>query len=63
MSSGGNGTPADPLPALLELAGEWPTYGYRRLTFMMRRLGWPVNGKRVRRWMDELDIHGAPPAR
>jgi len=48
---------------LLELAGEWPTYGYRRLSQMMRRLGWPVNGKRVRRWMDELGINGAPPAR
>ena len=48
---------------LLELAGEWPTYGYRLLTQMMRRLGWPVNGKRVRRWMDELGINGAPPAR
>ena len=36
--------------ALLDLAGEWPTYGYRRLTAMMRRLDWPVNAKRVRRW-------------
>lgn len=49
--------------ALLEVAGEWPTYGYRRLTRMMRRLGWPVNGKRVRRWMDELHINGTPPQR
>jgi transposase InsO family protein len=49
--------------ALLDLAGEWPTYGYRRLTAMMRRLGWPVNGKRVRRWMDELGINGSPPPR
>lgn len=49
--------------ALIDVAGEWPTYGYRRLTIMMRRLGWPVNGKRVRRWMDELGIHGAPPTR
>jgi len=49
--------------ALLDLAAEWPTYGYRRLTVMMRRLGWPVNGKRVRRWMDELRLAGAPPAR
>jgi putative transposase len=49
--------------ALLDLAGQWPTYGYRRLTVMMRRLGWPVNSKRVRRWMDELGIHGAPPTR
>src|SRR5205807_6049418 len=38
--------------ALLDLAAQWPTYGYRRLTAMMRRLGWEVNGKRVRRWMD-----------
>jgi putative transposase len=49
--------------ALLDLAGQWPTYGYRRLTAMMRRLGWSVNGKRVRRWMDELGINGAPPKR
>jgi transposase InsO family protein len=49
--------------ALLDLAGEWPTYGYRRLTAMMRRLDWPVNAKRVRRWMNELGIHGAPPTR
>jgi putative transposase len=49
--------------ALLDLAGEWPTYGYRRLTVMMRRLGWPVNRKRVRRWMDELGITGPAPKR
>jgi putative transposase len=48
---------------LVELAGAWPTYGYRRLTAMMRRLDWPVNSKRVRRWMDELGIHGAAPTR
>jgi transposase InsO family protein len=49
--------------ALLDLAAEWPTYGYRRLTAMMKRLGWTVNGKRVRRWMDELNLCGAPPER
>lgn len=49
--------------ALFDLAGEWPTYGYRRLTAMMRRLGWSVNAKRVRRWMDELGIDGSPPKR
>ncbi len=49
--------------ALLDFAGEWPTYGYRRLTAMMRREGWPVNGKRVRRYMEELGINGAPPPR
>jgi putative transposase len=49
--------------ALLDLAAEWPTYGYRRLTALMRRLGWPVNGKRVRRWMDELSLTGVAPVR
>jgi putative transposase len=49
--------------ALLDLAAEWPTYGYRRLTAMMRREGWRVNGKRVRCWMDELGLAGAPPTR
>ena len=49
--------------ALLDLAGEWPTYGYRRLTAMMKRLGWRVNAKRVRRWMDGLGLAGAPPVR
>ena len=49
--------------ALLDLAAEWPTFGYRRLTEMMKRLGWPVNAKRVRRWMDELGLCGEVPAR
>jgi transposase InsO family protein len=49
--------------ALLDTAGEWPTYGCRRLTAEMQRLGWPVNHKRVRRWMEELNIHGAAPTR
>ena len=50
--------------AVARLAGEWPTYGYRRLTAMLRREGWRVNGKRVRRVMAELGIRGkAPPRR
>jgi len=48
---------------LLDLAAEWPTYGYRRLTWMMKRDGWRVNSKRVRRWMDELNLSGHPPKR
>ena len=44
--------------ALVRLAGQWPTYGYRRLTAMLRREGFAVNGKRVRRLMDEQGIHG-----
>jgi putative transposase len=49
--------------ALLDLAGQWPTYGYRRLTAMMRRLDWSVNAKRVRRCMHELGIAAKPPQR
>lgn len=26
--------------ALLELAGQYPTYGYRRLTALLKRAGW-----------------------
>jgi transposase InsO family protein len=49
--------------ALQRLAGEWPTYGYRRLTAMLRREGRAVNSKRVRRLMTELGIHGLLPVR
>jgi putative transposase len=50
--------------ALREWAGAWPTHGYRRLTAMLRRAGLPVNERRVRRLMHELDIVGkAPPRR
>ena len=44
--------------ALGELAGAWPTYGYRRLTVLLRRQGWTVNEKRVRRLMGELGLCG-----
>ncbi len=46
-----------------ELAGAWPTYGYRRLTVMLRRAGLRVNAKRVRRLMHELGICGEAPKR
>jgi putative transposase len=49
--------------ALRELAGAWPTYGYRRLTAMLHREGLQVNAKRVRRLMHELDICGEAPQR
>jgi putative transposase len=49
--------------ALARLAGRWPTYGYRRLTALLRREGWAVNGKRVRRVMAELGLRGQAPAR
>jgi putative transposase len=49
--------------ALRELGGAWPTYGYRRLTVMLRREGLRVNEKRVRRLMHELDMCGEAPKR
>jgi transposase InsO family protein len=49
--------------ALLELAADYPTYGYRRLTVMLRRAGHLANAKRVRRWMHELNLAATPPAR
>jgi transposase InsO family protein len=42
--------------AIKDVAGEWPTYGYRRITAQLRRQGWVVNRKRVRRLMQEMDI-------
>jgi putative transposase len=44
--------------ALTRLAGAWPTYGYRRLTALLRREGRPVNAKRVRRVMAALGVAG-----
>jgi putative transposase len=49
--------------ALVRLAGEWPTYGYRRLTAMLRREGHTANSKRVRRLMARLGIQGQRPVR
>lgn len=49
--------------ALVRLAGQWPTYGYRRLTAMLKREGFVANRKRVRRLMDEEGIHGLLPVR
>ena len=42
--------------ALLHVAETWPTYGYRRVTAQLRRGGWDVNGKRVRRLMRMLGL-------
>jgi transposase InsO family protein len=60
-------SPADgELPAHIErIAGQWPTYGYRRVSAQLRRDGaGTVNSKRVRRLMGELGLVGhAPPRR
>ena len=45
------------------LAGQWPTYGYRRLTALLRRSGWAINEKRVRRVMRALGLLSEPPPR
>jgi transposase InsO family protein len=46
--------------AVEELSLAWPTYGYRRVTAMLRRDGWSVNAKRVRRVMRELGLAAGP---
>lgn len=41
---------------LLDLAGQYPTYGYRRLTALLKREGWTVNHKRVQRLMADMGL-------
>jgi putative transposase len=48
---------------LIEGAGRWPTYGYRRLTEQLKREGRVVNSKLVRKLMHELGIVGKAPER
>jgi putative transposase len=38
------------------IALEWPCYGWRRMTAELRRRGWTVNHKRVRRMMREDNL-------
>jgi len=46
--------------AIDELATEWPTYGYCRITAMLQRQDWCVNRKRVPRLMREMGLLRAP---
>lgn len=46
-----------------QIAEQWPTYGYRRVTAQLRREGQLVNSKRVRRLMGELGVVGQAPKR
>ena len=46
---------------LKEVAGAWPTYGYRRLTHQLAREGVRINSKKVRRLMAELELTGKKP--
>jgi putative transposase len=41
---------------LLDLVVQYPTYGYRRLTAMLKRAGWTVNHKRIQRIMVEMGL-------
>lgn len=47
--------------AIERLAGEWPTYGYRRITALLHREHVPVNRKHVARLMREMGLQGHRP--
>jgi len=49
--------------AIQGLAGQWPTYGYRRITAHLQRAGWAVNHKRVQRLMQAMGLQGKAPKR
>jgi putative transposase len=42
--------------AIQKVAAEWPTYGYRRVTAQLRREGWTVNRKQVRRLLRGMGL-------
>lgn len=46
--------------AIEGLAGQWPTYGYRRITAELRRADWRVNHKRVARLMRQMGLQVQP---
>ncbi len=46
---------------IVALAGQHPTYGYRRITAMLKRCGHEINHKRAARLMRELGLMGKRP--
>jgi putative transposase len=42
--------------AIADVAGRYPTYGYRRITKQLQREGWAVNHKRISRMMREMGL-------
>jgi putative transposase len=52
---------ADLKRRIQELAGQYPTYGYRRITQELKRLGEPINHKRVAGLMRQMELMGTPP--
>jgi putative transposase len=49
--------------AVERLAGEWPTYGYRRITALLRRADFLVNHTHVARLMRTMGLQGQRPGR
>lgn len=49
--------------AIDKIAGEFPRYGYRRITQQLKRQGIVVNHKRVARLMKEMGLAGKAPKR
>lgn len=45
--------------AIQDLAAQYPTYGYRRITALLQRSGWTVNHKRIQRLMAEIGLQRA----
>lgn len=48
---------------LVEIAGEWPTYGARRLSQEMQRRGQRIGRQRTGKWMAELGLQAKPKRR
>lgn len=48
---------------IVTIAGQYPTYGYRRVTAMLQRGGHRINHKRVARLMQELGLMGKRPVK
>lgn len=49
--------------AIEAIVTEFPTYGYRRVTWQLRRGSWRVNPKRVARLMRQMGLAGKAPKR
>jgi putative transposase len=47
--------------AIRQIAGQYPTYGYRRVTQQLQKQGHIINHKRVARLMAEMGLMGKPP--
>jgi len=49
--------------AIVDVAGRYPRYGYRRITQQLKREGQKVNHKRIARLMGEMGLCGKAPKR